>query len=92
MPKPFHSLNTGKYDTYKGSTLSINRQNHVVNFIGKYDPYKGSTLVKIQCHIFSPFLAWGNMILIKDRHILNTHSVLLPPLGENMILIKDRHF
>ena len=40
---------SGKYDTYKGSTLEfVNACHHTV--VGKYDTYKGSTQAKTLPH------------------------------------------
>ena len=84
-----HIFVTGKYDTYKGSTLRC-RQPFYPLRSGKYDTYKGSTP---SCHfwrILKTFVM-ENMILIKDRHIRNYLSVIMPNAMGNMILIKDRH-
>ena len=36
--------------------------------MGKYDTYKGSTLIALSLYLYD-VVPWGNMILIKDRHI-----------------------
>ena len=78
----------GKYDTYKGSTRYV-RLYCAIYIGGKYDTYKGSTLATYFrfFHLFS----WGNMILIKDRHLWNRLTISHLWSWGNMILIKDRH-
>ena len=41
---PITMFSSGKYDTYKGSTLIVATDNKNF-FMGKYDTYKGSTLI-----------------------------------------------
>ena len=61
-------LPSGKYDTYKGSTLiRYHYQNLTLDPLGKYDTYKGSTPVEPHSE-HNPNISGGNMILIKDRH------------------------
>ena len=77
-PFPGMEPNSGKYDTYKGST-------HVVVTNSVDNPDEGNMiLIKDRhYHLFSPLCSLifvGNMILIKDRHMkeLSTSiSVLL---------------
>ena len=40
-------IKIGKYDTYKGSTLTIRKSSTLIALRGKYDTYKGSTLLRL---------------------------------------------
>ena len=70
VPCSTQQLGSGKYDTYKGSTLdALYFRHHHCESHGKYDTYKGSTPcagtgAPACCGI------GGNMILIKDLLIL----------------------
>ena len=58
----------GKYDTYKGSTLTSMLPSKFKVSSGKYDTYKEST--QGLCIVVHHSTGKGNMILIKDRHLL----------------------
>ena len=62
----------------------------LLNLNGKYDTYKGSTLLLLEKTTLLMFVM-GNMILIKDRHLLPLSGVSMKVVQGNMILIKDRH-
>ena len=84
-------LPSGKYDTYKGSTLiRYHYQNLTLDPLGKYDTYKGSTRKKEKEKKIMAQI--GKYDTYKGSTPVEPHSEHNPNIsGGNMILIKDRH-
>ena len=80
---------TGKYDTYKGSTLLLLEKTTLLMFV-----MGNMILIKDRHSTKSPSFrirSYGKYDTYKGSTQVLKHHIVYPKVLENMILIKDRH-